>query len=89
MTVKTPNKPNQDEKNQLSRKVRLVSEQPPGSFTQEIGKDVLFGRESTKLKNGETREWTIHRFVHACSRTREEDRESSPSRSTSSRLAAK
>ena len=25
-----------------------MSEQPSGSFTQEIGKDVLFGREGTK-----------------------------------------
>ena len=32
----------------LSRTVRPVSEQPSGSFTQEIGKDVLFGREGTK-----------------------------------------
>ena len=35
-------------KTQLSRTVRPVSEQPSGSFTQEIGKDVLFGREGTK-----------------------------------------
>ena len=35
-------------KTQLSRKGRPVSEKPSGSFTQEIGKDVLFGRESTK-----------------------------------------
>ena len=35
-------------KTQLSRTVRPVSEQPAGSFTQEIGKDVLFGREGTK-----------------------------------------
>ena len=33
-------------KTQLSRMVRPVSEQQSGSFTQEIGKDVLFGRES-------------------------------------------
>ena len=33
---------------QLSRTVRPVGEQPAGSFTQEIGKDVLFGREGTK-----------------------------------------
>ena len=33
------------QKNQLSRTERLVSEQP---FTQEIEKDVLFGREGTK-----------------------------------------
>ena len=33
---------------QLSRTVRPVSEQPYGSFTQEIGKDVLFGREGTQ-----------------------------------------
>ena len=35
-------------KAQLSRTERPVSEQPAGSFTQEIGKDVLFGREGTK-----------------------------------------
>ena len=35
-------------KTQLSRTRRPVSEQQPGSFTQEIGKDVLFGREGTK-----------------------------------------
>ena len=35
-------------KTQFSRTVRPVSEQPSGSFTQEIGKDVLFGREGTK-----------------------------------------
>ena len=33
-------------KTQLSRMERPVSEQQSGSFTQEIGKDVLFGRES-------------------------------------------
>ena len=32
---------------QLSRTVRPVGEQP---FTQEIGKDVLFGREGTKTQ---------------------------------------
>ena len=35
-------------KTQLSRTVRPVSEQPAGSFTQEIVKDVLFCREGTK-----------------------------------------
>ena len=35
-------------KTQLSRTVRPVSEQPYGSFTQEISKDVLFGRDDTK-----------------------------------------
>ena len=35
-------------KTQLSRTERPVGEQPAGSFTQEIGKDVLFGREGTK-----------------------------------------
>ena len=35
-------------KTQLSRTGRPVSEQPSGSFTQEIGKDVLFGRVGTK-----------------------------------------
>ena len=36
---------------QLSSKVRLVkSEQPSGSLTQEIGKDVLFGCESTNSR---------------------------------------
>ena len=40
-------------KTQLSRTVRPVGEQPSGSFTQEIRKDVLFGREGTK--NSRTR----------------------------------
>ena len=35
-------------KTQLSRTVRPVGEQPAGSFTREIGKDVLFGREGTR-----------------------------------------
>ena len=35
-------------KTQLSRTVRPMSEQPSGLFTQEIRKDVLFGREGTK-----------------------------------------
>ena len=35
-------------KTQLSRTWRPASEQPSGSFTQEIEKDVLFGREGTK-----------------------------------------
>ena len=35
---------------QLSRTVRLVSEQPSGLLTQEIGKDVLFGFGSTKSR---------------------------------------
>ena len=41
-------------KTQLSRTGRpLMSKQPSGSFTQEIFKDVLFGRESTKnLRTG-------------------------------------
>ena len=37
-------------KTHLSRTVRPVSEQPAGSFTQEIGKDVLFGREGTNSR---------------------------------------
>ena len=36
-----------------SRTVRLVSQQPLGLLAKEIGKDVLFGLESNKLKNGE------------------------------------
>ena len=39
-------------KTQLSRTDRPVSEQPAGSFTQEIGKDVLFGREGTNSRTG-------------------------------------
>ena len=35
---------------QLSRKVRPASEQPSGLLTQEIGKDVLFGCESTNSR---------------------------------------
>ena len=37
-------------KTQLSRTVRLVSEQPSGLLTKEIGKDVLFGCESTNSR---------------------------------------
>ena len=37
-------------KTQLPRTVRPVSEQPSGSFTQAIRKDVLFGRESTNSR---------------------------------------
>ena len=37
-------------KTQLSRTVRPVSEQPSGLLTQEIGKDVLFGRGSTNSR---------------------------------------
>ena len=48
--MKTPNKPNQRPKTQLSRTVRLVNEQPPGLLTQEIGKDVLFGCGSTNSR---------------------------------------
>ena len=39
-------------KTQLSRTVRLVSEQPSGLLTHEIGKDVLFGCESTNSRTG-------------------------------------
>ena len=45
-------------KTQLSRTVRLVSEQPPGLLTQEIGKDVMFGRGST---NSRTVKPVMHR----------------------------
>ena len=38
----------QHPKKQLSRTVTPASEQPPGLLTQEIEKDVLFGREGTK-----------------------------------------
>ena len=37
-------------KTQLSRTVRPVSEQPPGLLSKEIGKDVLFGCESTNAR---------------------------------------
>ena len=40
-------------KTHLSKTVRPVSEQPSGSFTQEIGKDVLFCREGTKNSRAE------------------------------------
>ena len=43
-----PNESNHKSKTQLSRTERPVSEQTSGSFIQEIGKDVLFGREGTK-----------------------------------------
>ena len=39
-------------KTQLSRTERPVSEQPLGLLTQKIGKDVLFGRESTNSRTG-------------------------------------
>ena len=45
--METPNKSNQNQKPQLSRTGRLVSEQPPGLLTKEVEKDVLFGCEST------------------------------------------
>ena len=48
--VKTPNKSNQHQKLKISRTVRPVGEQPAGSFTQEMGKDVLFGCESTNSR---------------------------------------
>ena len=49
--VKTPNRPNQGSKTQLPSTVTPVkSEQPSGSLTQEIGKVVLFGCESTKSR---------------------------------------
>ena len=42
-------------KNPLVRTVRLVkSEQPSGSLTQEIGKDVLFWLRKHQRKHGET-----------------------------------
>ena len=39
-------------KTQLSRTGRLVSEQPSGLLTQKIGKDVLFGCESSNSRTG-------------------------------------
>ena len=47
-----PNQPKSQ--TQLSRTVRLVSEQAPGLLAQVIERDVLFGSESTKRKHGET-----------------------------------
>ena len=44
---KDPQRIQTKSKTQLTRTVRPVSEQPSSSFTQEIGKDVLFGREGT------------------------------------------
>ena len=46
----TPNESNQNQKKQSLRTGRPVSEQPSGSFTQEIRKDVFFGRESTNSR---------------------------------------
>ena len=37
-------------KTQLSRTGRIACEQPPGLLTQEIGKDVLFGCDSTNSR---------------------------------------
>ena len=48
--AKTPNESNQNPKTQLSRTVRLVSEQPFGLLTQEIEKDALCGCESTNSR---------------------------------------
>ena len=39
-------------KTQLSRRERPMSEQPSGSFTQEIGRDAVFGCESTNARTG-------------------------------------
>ena len=51
--VKTPNKPNQDRNSMIQNGGDLcVSEQPSGLLTQEIGKDVLFGCESTNSRTG-------------------------------------
>ena len=43
--MKTPNKPNQDQKPNYQA-------QPSGSLSQEIGKDVLFACESTNVSTG-------------------------------------
>ena len=50
--VKTPNKSNENPKTQLSSTEILVSEQPPGLLTKEIGKGVLFDYESTNSRTG-------------------------------------
>ena len=47
--MKTPNKSNQNQKPSYQER-RPVSQQPSGLLTQEIGKDVLFGRESTNSR---------------------------------------
>ena len=46
--AKTPNEFNQNQKPNYQERRDPRVEQPSGSFTQEIGKDVLFGREGTK-----------------------------------------
>ena len=51
-------------KTQLSRTERAVSEQPSGLLTQEIGKDVLFGRESTNSRT--ERPVNGPPFSHSC-----------------------
>ena len=51
-------------KTQLSRTGRPASEQPSGLLTQEIGKDVLFGRESTNTRTG--RPVNGPPFSHSC-----------------------
>ena len=48
--VKTPNESNQNQKHNYQKRERPVSEQPPGSLTKEIGKDILFGCESTNSR---------------------------------------
>ena len=49
---------------QLLRTVRLVSEKPSGSHTQEIGKDILFGRERTKYRT--VRRVNVSSFSQSC-----------------------
>ena len=56
--VKTPNKSNQNQKPNCQERCDPLSEQPSGLLTKEIGKDVLFGCESTnsrmvRLVNGQ------------------------------------
>ena len=48
LEVKTPNKSNQNQ-NPIVKNGRPVSEQPSVLLTQEIRKDVSFGRESTNV----------------------------------------
>ena len=46
--------------------MRPVSEQPSGSFTQEIEKDVLFGREGTKHSTRTERPVDGPKFIRSC-----------------------
>ena len=72
--VKTPNKPNQKNKNPIVRTGRLVkSEQPSGSLTSEIEKDVLFGCESTNVSTVRLVKSCVPVFVERSDKDKDND----------------